>query len=106
MKFCPYCGFSNLEADAECRKCGTSLQSYQQTLYKSYRFGPEKAREFRKKMLGYFVLGLMIKVYWGGYGNWPVFDNDLLVTIRAWLQPILLYGGAAAYVLGWVMKWI
>lgn len=106
MKFCPYCGFSNLEADAECRKCGTSLQSYQQTPYKSYRFGPEKAREFRKKALAYFVLGLMVKVYWGGYGTWTPYDTDLLMNLRQWIQPALLYGGVIAYVVGWILNWI
>jgi len=76
------------------------------TEVKSFRFGPEKARELRKKALGYFLLGLMVKIYWGGYGPWPVFDNDLLMSFRSWAQPALMYGGAAAYVVGWILKWV
>ena len=73
---------------------------------KTYRFGPDKARELRKKAIGYFVLGLMVKVYWGGYGNWTPYDTDLLMSLRAWIQPVLLYGGAITYVAGWILNWV
>jgi hypothetical protein len=58
----------------------------------------------RDKGLSAIVLGLMIKVYWGGYGPWPVLDNPTLAQVRTWGEPLLLYGGAALYLLGWVLK--
>ena len=106
MKICAYCGFSNLDTATDCTKCGTSLQPLPVVQVKSFRFGPEKAKELRNKALGYFVLGLIIKVYWGGYGSWPVYDNDLLMSFRSWVQPALIYGGVATYVVGWILKWV
>ena len=48
------------------------------------------------------VLGLLIKVYWGGYGPWPTIDFPILVTIRTYAEPLLLYGGAALYIFGFI----
>jgi zinc-ribbon domain len=106
MKRCSYCGHTNLDEMTDCVKCGASLAPLRIAEVKTYRFGPEKGRELRKKALGYFVLGLMVKVYWGGYGTWTPYDTDLLMSLRQWVQPVLLYGGALAYVMGWVINWI
>lgn len=105
---CPYCGHSNLDQDIECRKCQSPLGAYQTTVYKSkaHWIGPEKARKIRDKALSVIVLALLIKVYWGGYGPWPVVDNPTLASLRNWLEPILLYGGCAAYVVGWILHFV
>jgi len=50
------------------------------------------------------VLGLLVKVYWGGYGPWPVIDYPPLVQVRPWLEPLLLYGGGVGYLVGWVLR--
>jgi hypothetical protein len=52
------------------------------------------------------TLGLLVKVYWGGYGPWPVIDYPPWAEVRIWLEPLLLYGGVAGYFLGWVLKFI
>ncbi len=108
MKLCPYCGYSNLDGATQCHKCEASLIPQAGTLYKpqSRWFGPEKARNLRDKALSAVVLGLLIKVYWGGYGPWPVIDDQPWASIRAWLDPWLIYGGAALYVVGWMLNWI
>jgi len=104
---CPYCGYSNYEHATACRKCEASFVAPGTTYpYKSFWFGPEKARVLRDKGLSAIVLGLMIKVYWGGYGPWPVLDHPALAHMRTWGEPLLLYGGAALYLLGWVLKFI
>jgi len=33
-----------------------------------------------------------------------VIDYPPLVQIRPWLEPLLLYGGAAGYLAGWVLS--
>jgi hypothetical protein len=48
----------------------------------------------------------MIKVYWGGYGPWPVIDSPSLVNLRAWLEPLMVYGGIGLYALGWVLRFV
>jgi hypothetical protein len=106
MKSCAYCGYSNEDSRDTCFKCGTSLVPLPKYEIKTSRFGPERARELRKKALGYFVLGLMIKVYWGGYGTWTPYDTDLIASLRTWIQPALLYGGVITYITGWILKWI
>lgn len=107
MRPCPYCGYSNYDNAVECRYCQASFLEKDGTLYKgqSYWVGPQKAHDIRRKALSFIVLALLMKVYWGGYGPWPVVDAPLL-TIRHWLEPLFLYGGAAGYVAGWVLKWI
>jgi hypothetical protein len=68
--------------------------------------GPERAQVIRDRALFMIVLGLLIKVYWGGYGPWPTIDFPFLVTLRAFLEPLLLYGGAAIYLFGWIVNFI
>lgn len=106
MKQCPFCGIYNQDFAAECTKCGAHLVVLPAQLANSRHFGPEKARAIRSKALSILVLGLMIKVYWGGYGPWPVIDVPVLSAIRPWLEPLLLCGGALGYVVGWVLNWI
>ena len=108
MKRCPYCGHSNYDAASECRKCQASLVPQAATLYqaKSFWVGPQKAYTIRQKAITAVVMGLFIMVYWGGYGPWPVIDNPNLANLRAWLEPSLLYGGAAGYVGGWLLRWV
>ncbi len=106
MKYCPYCGYANEDTRDDCVKCSTSLVQREEPKIKVYRFGPLKAHDIRKKALGYFVLGLMVKIYWGGYGTWTPFDTDLLASLRAWIQPVLLYGGALVYAVGWILNWV
>lgn len=106
MKQCPFCGVYNQDFAAECSKCGARLVVLPAQITNPLHFGPDKAREIRSKALSVLVLGLMIKVYWGGYGPWPVIDVPVLSDIRPWLEPVLLYGGALGYVVGWVLNWI
>jgi hypothetical protein len=50
------------------------------------------------------VLGLLVKVYWRGYGAWPVTDYAPWAQIPPWREPLLLYGGAVGYLVGWVLS--
>ena len=106
MKKCPYCGYSNYDQVTECRKCQASFVAGGATVYKPKMFGPIRAREIRSKALSFIVLGLLIKVYWGGYGPWPVIDDPTLASLRTWLDPLFIYGGAFVYVVGWILIWI
>ena len=106
MKYCAYCGYQNEDFVSSCIKCGTSLERMPEVKIRTLRFGSYKAHELRKKALGYLVLGLMIKVYWGGYGTWTPYDTDLLASLRTWVQPALLYGGIITYIAGWILNWI
>jgi hypothetical protein len=107
MKECPYCGYANQDTATACRKCeGSSLRQAPPAYYRTYRAGPEKAREIRRGALSAIILGLMIKVYWGGYGPWPVIDYPPRRSIRPPLEPALLGGGVLLYLAGWVLKWI
>jgi len=106
MKQCGFCGIFNADVATECAKCGARLAVLPAPPREAYRFGPQKAREIRSKALTAVVLGLMIKVYWGGYGPWPVIDLPLLAGLRPWLEPLCLYGGAVGYLAGWVLKWV
>lgn len=106
MKRCPYCGYSNYDNATECRNCQGSFVAAPRTLYKTYLVGAEKAREIRGKALLAIVLALLIKVYWGGHGPWPVIDFPVLLNVRPWLEPCLLYGGIVGYVVGWILHWI
>ena len=106
MKLCPYCGYANHDNATQCRKCDGPL-AWRPTTYlspKSYWIGPEKARKIRDKALAVVVLGLLIKVYWGGYGPWPVIDYAPLAKLRPWLEPLLLYAGGVGYLVGWVLS--
>jgi hypothetical protein len=107
MRRCPYCGYSNLDNATDCRKCQSSLVS-QGTIYnpKTHLVGTLTAAEIRRKALAFVVLGLLIKVYWGGYGPWPVVDNPTLENLRTWLVPLFMYGGVIAYITGWILNFI
>lgn len=106
MKACPCCGHANYDFAHACRKCGASLVAAAGTVYRTrkYLIGPDRARSLRSRALFLIVLGLVMKVYWGGRGSWPTIDNPTLVAIRAWLEPLLLLGGAALYLLGWILR--
>jgi hypothetical protein len=107
MKQCTYCGNSNYDQATECRKCQASFSGRSgATVYKQTMVGPIRAREIRSKALSFIVLGLLIKVYWGGYGPWPVIDDPILASLRAWLDPLFIYGGAFVYVVGWILHWV
>lgn len=106
MKRCPYCGYSNKDNATQCRKCDGPFVSRTATVRsaKSYWVGPRKARRIRDKALALVALGLMIKVYWGGYGPWPVIDYPPWAQLRPWLESLLLCGGGACYLVGWVFS--
>ncbi|HLY62577.1 MAG TPA: hypothetical protein VKV95_17685 [Terriglobia bacterium] len=108
MKNCPYCGFANYDQATECRKCQASFVAVagQRQTVKSYHFGPVRAHDIRRKALSFLVLGLLIKVYWGGYGPWPVVDNPTLTGLRGLLEPLFIYGGALMYLIGWILNWV
>jgi len=106
MKPCPYCGYSNYEYARVCRKCEVALTPTQGTVFhdKSYTVGPERARRLRGRGLAFIVLGLLIQVYWGGYGPWPTLDSPRLVAIRSWFEPLLFIVGGVLYLLGWILR--
>ena len=108
MKACPYCNYSNYDNATVCRKCDGPFVAGPGTVYQapSYWIGPESAKVIRNRALAMVVLGLLIKVYWGGYGPWPTIDSSTLVTIRAFAEPLLLFGGTALYLFGWVATFI
>ncbi len=108
MKPCPYCGYSNLPDATQCHKCEASFlpTGTTGTVARSYWIGPVRGKDIRHKALVALVIGLLIMVYWGGYGPWPVVDDPRLASIRGWLQPLLIYGGAVVYGLGWVANWV
>ena len=108
MKECPFCGYSNYDGVTVCRKCDNSFYATGSTFYqaKSYWLGPEKSKHLRSRALALIALGLLIKVYWGGYGPWPTIDFPILVSIRVWLEPALLFGGMALYIFGWIGKYV
>jgi hypothetical protein len=103
MKSCPYCNYSNYENSTVCRNCDSPFGTLGGTVFeiRTQVIGPQRAKPIRSRALCMLVLGLLMKVYWGGYGPWPTVDLPLLVVLRLWLEPLLLYGGAALYVLGW-----
>ena len=108
MKRCPYCGQANNDSALQCRKCDGPLgpQPPSTPSRKSKWVGPEKARRLRENALSAVVLGLLVKVYWGGYGPWPVIDYAPWAQIRPWLEALLLYGGGVGYVAGWVLRFV
>lgn len=105
MKDCPYCGYANPDFATVCHRCDASfVHRPAPRTRKTYWFGPERARQIRQKALSVIVLGLLIKVYWGGYGPWPVIDYPPWANIRPWLEPLLLFGGVLFYLAGWVLS--
>lgn len=109
MKTCPYCGSVVHDADIRCRKCDGVLASQTGTLYRApqaaFLVGDERARDLRRKALAFVVIGLLMKVYWGGYGPWPLVDDPTLASLRTWLEPLFIFGGVAGYAAGWILRW-
>jgi hypothetical protein len=106
MNRCPYCGYPAYAYALECAKCHFPL-TRGGTLYspaKTPWIGAERALEIRRKALAVLALGLLLKVYWGGYGPWPVISPPALDHLRSWLEPLFTEGGAAAYAAGWVLR--
>jgi hypothetical protein len=103
MKTCPYCGYANYDGASACRKCdGSFIVVQSATVYQDrpHRISPARAKAIRSQALTMIVLGLLIKVYWGGYGPWPTIDFPILATLRVYLEPLLIFGGAALYAFG------
>ncbi len=105
MKTCPYCGYSNYDQASSCRKCdgpfvvGTLADHPEQ---RAHRINPRHAHWLRNHALSMVVIGLLMKVYWGGYGPWPTIDLPILATIRYYAEPLLILGGLSLYLLGWI----
>ena len=105
MKSCPYCNYSNYDNAVVCRKCDGPFVTSAGTVYerRTHTLGPGRGKLIRSRALSVLVLGLLIKVYWGGYGPWPTVDFPALVSLRIWLEPLLIYGGAVLYLFGWAV---
>ena len=108
MKQCPYCGYANYDNATLCRKCDSSFVVRSATVYqgRTHWIGPDRAKVIRARALSLIVLGLMMKVYWGGYGPWPTIDFPILATLRVYLEPLMLYGGGALYLFGWLANYL
>ncbi|MGH9433528.1 MAG: hypothetical protein ACRD3T_18515 [Terriglobia bacterium] len=107
MNRCQYCGFPVYGDSLECAKCQFPLTQHG-TLYapaKASLIGVEKAHEIRKKALAALALALLMKVYWGGYGPWPVPADAALLSLQQWLEPLLMIGGITAYAISWILRW-
>ncbi|MGH9378107.1 MAG: hypothetical protein ACRD1I_04845 [Terriglobia bacterium] len=50
-------------------------------------------------------MALLMKVYWGGHGPWPVPTDPTLISLRDWLEPLFFNGGIIGYAVGWVLRW-
>jgi hypothetical protein len=108
MKKCPFCGYTNYDTATACRKCDSAFVVESATIYRgrTHILGALRGRWIRSHALCMVVLGLLVKVYWGGYGPWPTIDSPSLVTLRGYLEPLLIYGGAAFYLFGWIAPFI
>ena len=108
MKNCPYCNYSNYDNARVCRKCEGAFVGTSATVYdgRSTTIGSQRAKSIRSNALSMIVLGLLIKVYWGGYGPWSAIDYPILASIRTYAEPILLFGGGVLYLVGWILKFI
>ena len=93
MKKCPYCNYSNYDNASVCRKCDGAFGVTSATVYngRARWIGAARASGIRGQALSMIVLGLLIKVYWGGYGPWPTIDFPILVTIRVYAEPLSVY---------------
>ncbi len=101
MKPCPSCGLSNKDEATECWKCGQQFLTF--VAQKRYRFGPDRARGLRGRALRFLMLGLALKLVWGGYVDWQIWDHPAFAAVRRWLVPLFIFGGLAVYLLGWVL---
>jgi hypothetical protein len=108
MKNCPYCNYSNYDNALVCRKCDGAFVATSATVYdgRSPQADSMRARAIRSHALSMIVLGLLIKVYWGGYGPWSAIDYPILESIRTYAEPILLFGGGILYLGGWIANFI
>jgi hypothetical protein len=109
MKKCPFCGYSNYDNARACRKCDNSFLGDLGSVYsgRPLWLGPRRAKMIRSHALSLFVIGLFMKVYWGGYGPWPVLQFPTpVVTFRTFAEPVLLCGGALLYIFGWIAVFI
>jgi hypothetical protein len=104
VKTCPYCGYANYDQATSCRKCDGPFVVADSDGENARRqhINPHKARWVRNHALALVAIGLLMKVYWGGYGPWPVIDLPILASIRVYAEPILILGGLAFYLLGWI----
>lgn len=107
MHRCPRCSFPVYGFALECAKCHYPL-TQGGTLYAPVRHplvGAGKAHDIRKKALAALTLALLMKVYWGGHGPWPVVADPTLESLRHWFEPLLFSGGLIGYAAGWVLRW-
>ena len=107
MSRCPHCSFPYYGYALECAKCHFPL-AQGGVLYAAARaplVGEHKARDIRRKALAFVALALLMKVYWGGYGPWPVSADPTLLSLRHWLEPLFFNGGIVGYAAGWVLRW-
>lgn len=107
MDRCPRCSFPIFGFALECAKCHYPL-ARGGTLYAPARaqwFGVERAHDVRRKALAFLIIALLMKVYWGAHGPWPVATDPLLVSLRDVLEPVFFIGGLAGYAVGWVLRW-
>ena len=104
VKSCPYCGYSNYEQATVCRKCDGPFVVTTPTTYqrRAHRFDPRHTRILRNYALAMVAIGLLMKVYWGGYGPWPTIDLPTLANVRVYAEPMLILGGLALYLVGWI----
>ncbi|MGH9404563.1 MAG: hypothetical protein ACRD3D_01865 [Terriglobia bacterium] len=108
MNRCPYCSFPYYGYALECAKCHSPLSHGGGVLYAAARaplVGAHKAQDIRKKALAALALALLLKVYWGGHGPWPVVTDPGMIGLRHWLEPLLFDGGIIGYALGWILTW-
>jgi len=91
-----------------CRKCEGAFYATAGTVYRgrSYWLGPHRARAIRHYALILIVVGLIVKIYWGGYLNWPIIDSPILAALRKYLEPLLLYCGGVLYIFGWIAAFV
>ncbi|HEV2417917.1 MAG TPA: hypothetical protein VGX94_08940 [Terriglobia bacterium] len=107
MDRCPRCSFPIYGFAIECAKCRFPL-TQGGTLCAPVRaslVGAEKSHEIRRKALAAVAIALLMKVYWGGHGPWPVPTDPTILSLRDWLEPLFLNGGIIGYAVGWVLRW-
>lgn len=107
MERCPRCSFPIFGLALECSKCHFPLTQAGAIAApaRAPLIGAEKAKEIRRKALAAIVIGLLMRVYWGAHGPWPVPNDPTLLSLRNWLEPLFLTGGVIAYAAGWVLRW-
>lgn len=107
MERCPRCSFPIFGFAIECAKCHFPL-GHAGTLVAPARtllVGAEKAKDIRRKALAAIVIALLMKIYWGAHGPWPVPTDPTFLSLRHWLEPLAFNGGIIAYAAGWILRW-